>query len=117
MLVAVLMTMLLVSGITESAALTTTVTDAAHDPRSGGWPYQAVEFMESNGGLAAEDSYPYHAVDQQCQKAQSVAGSTPSGRLMISEYSGAVIWRGGSMMMMIFILHDDDLRKTITSHK
>jgi len=33
----------------------------------GGWPYRAVNYVKSAGGQDSEQSYPYHARNQQCQ--------------------------------------------------
>jgi len=47
---------------------------------NGGWPYQAIEYLQSFGGIATESSYPYKATDGTCKsKISVVPDSQPSG--------------------------------------
>ncbi|KAJ5076046.1 cysteine protease rdl2-related [Anaeramoeba ignava] len=43
---------------------------------NGGWPYQAMAWVTSNGGLCSEQAYPYKAYDQNCQKSSCQSVST-----------------------------------------
>lgn len=47
---------------------------------NGGWPYQAIEYIQNFGGIATESSYPYKGVDSTCKsKITVVPDSKTSG--------------------------------------
>ncbi|XP_064087022.1 crustapain-like isoform X3 [Macrobrachium nipponense] len=44
----------------------------------GGWPYAAYQYIRDNGGIDTESSYPYYAIDQNCNYDPSSIGATVS---------------------------------------
>jgi len=46
---------------------------------NGGLMDQAFQYIKDNNGIDTEDSYPYHAVDQQCKFDPANVGATDSG--------------------------------------
>uniref|UniRef100_A0A2P2I625 Crustapain n=1 Tax=Hirondellea gigas TaxID=1518452 RepID=A0A2P2I625_9CRUS len=52
---------------------------------NGGWPYQAYTYIENNGGIDTEDSYPYLAVDDKCEFDPAHVGATIQGYHDVTE--------------------------------
>jgi len=46
---------------------------------NGGLMDQAFQYIKDNNGIDTEDSYPYHAVDQQCKFNAATVGATDNG--------------------------------------
>lgn len=52
---------------------------------NGGWMDQAFTYIQNNGGIDTEDSYPYRAVQGICRYNQRNSGATCSGYVDIPE--------------------------------
>ena len=50
---------------------------------NGGYPRKAFEYVQQNGGIDIEASYPYEAVDGTCQFSSSEVGATVTGYVRI----------------------------------
>jgi C1A family cysteine protease len=51
---------------------------------SGGWPYQAMQWVINNGGLCSEAAYPYTPYQQTCRKTQCPNVATLSARTEVA---------------------------------
>ena len=58
---------------------------------SGGWPYQADEYLKTVAGDDTEACYPYKAHDENCQYKSSCAGSDCTGYVSITKDSESAL--------------------------
>jgi cathepsin L len=53
------------------------------DGCEGGWPDKAIQYIIDNGGVDTENSYPYLAIDEQCNYNSSNSGANASNVVML----------------------------------
>lgn len=58
---------------------------AKKDGCSGGWGYEAFEYIRNNGGINSEQSYPYNAQVNQCKFKKDQVAATDNGFVRIPE--------------------------------
>jgi cathepsin L len=59
---------------------------------NGGWPYKAMDYVKSNGGLCKEGAYPYTARDGSCKSSSCTAFSkTITGYQQVQAYSESAL--------------------------
>ena len=51
---------------------------------NGGWPFLAFEYVQKNGGIDTEASYPYVARDENCRYNPANVGATCTGYTMVA---------------------------------
>jgi cathepsin L len=57
---------------------------------NGGWPFKALDYIASNGGIDTDDSYPYEAAGGQCRYDSSTIGATCTGYVMVDQSESAL---------------------------
>lgn len=54
---------------------------------NGGSMENAFDYINANGGIDTEESYPYHGVDEECQFKKADVGATVTGKVNLKEGS------------------------------
>ncbi|XP_073682559.1 procathepsin L-like [Garra rufa] len=77
----------------------------------GGLPDQAFKYIEFNGGLDTEESYPYEGIDDQCRFSLSTVGATCTGYVDIPSEDESALQEAvatiGPISVGIDALHDN----------